>query len=143
MQGADAELVLGEDHPLAGDPAQLGLAELGAVGHDRARPRDRDRLALRDVGRAADDLRDVALPHRDRADRQPISVGMLGGGQHAADDEVVLRADTVVQDAAELGARHLEAMGELVETERRARVLVEPLERKPHPNCSRKRRSLS
>ena len=31
------DLVLGEDHPARLDPAQLGLAELGAVGHDRAR----------------------------------------------------------------------------------------------------------
>ena len=74
---ADAELVLGEDHPVGLLAAQLGLLELRAVGHDRAGPRDGDGLPGRDVRRAADDLRLLAPADVDDADRQAIGVGVL------------------------------------------------------------------
>ena len=44
---AERDLVGGEDHPVAVDPAQLGGAERAPVGHLRARARDRDGLARR------------------------------------------------------------------------------------------------
>ena len=45
--GADRELVLGEDHPLRAHAAQLGRLELRAVGHDRAGAGHGDGLARR------------------------------------------------------------------------------------------------
>ena len=79
VQGADADLVLGQDHPVGLDAPQLRLLELHAARHHRARPRDRHGLALGDVRRPAHDLRGVALAQRDHADGQPVGVGMLLG----------------------------------------------------------------
>ena len=108
--GADRQLVLGEDHPVRRDAAQLRLLELRAVGHDRARPRDRDGLAGRDVRRAADDLR---LRRRRRSRRvQTVSRSASGWRavvEHASDDERVEVADAVVVDALDLGAGHRKA----------------------------------
>ncbi len=58
---ADLELVLGEDHPVGDDAAELGLLELRAVRHHGAGPRDGDGLPGGDVGRAAHDRRGRAL----------------------------------------------------------------------------------
>ena len=76
--------------------------------------------------------------------RQPVGVGVLLGAQHPADDEVLERADAVVVDALDLGAGHRQPLAELVAPAGPgAHVLVQPVERDPHPNCPRKRRSLS
>ena len=65
---ADADLVLGQDHPARLHAAQLRLAERRAVGHDRARQRHRHRLPGGDVGRAADDRLRLVAAHVDLAD---------------------------------------------------------------------------
>ena len=85
---AEPELVLGEDHPVRLDAAQLRLAELGPVRHHGAGQRDRHGLAGGDVRRAADDRARLAGADVDLADLQPVGVGMLLGRQHLADDEV-------------------------------------------------------
>ncbi len=52
---ADLDLTLREDHPVGLDPAELGLLQLLAARHPRARGDHGDRLARGDVGRPADD----------------------------------------------------------------------------------------
>ncbi len=140
---ADRDLVLGEDHPARFLAAQLGLLELGAVGHDRARRGDRDGLARRDVRRAADDLVRLALADVDRADRQAVRVGMALGRQDLADPEVLERGDAVAVHAVDLRAGHGEPGRQLVRRQAGVHVVVQPEQRQPHPNCSRKRRSFS
>ena len=97
--GADRELVLGQDHPVGLHAAQLGHAELGAVGHHRARARDGDGLPRGDVGRAADDLLRAAVADVDHAHLQAVGVGVPAGLEHRADDEALERVDAVVVDA--------------------------------------------
>ena len=141
--GADAQFVLGQDHPLRDHAAQLGGVQPAAVGQDRARARHRHRLAGGDVGRATHDLGDVDLAHRDPAHRQAVGVGMALGLQHLPDHEGVERGDAVAQHPLDLGAGHVEALGQLGGIERGAAVIVQPADGHSHPNCSRKRTSLS
>ena len=68
---------------------------------------------------------------------------MALGGQHAADAEVLERRDAVAVDAVDLGPGEREPRRERVRRQRRIAVVVQPEEREPHPNCSRKRRSFS
>jgi hypothetical protein len=140
---ADGELVLGEDHAVRLDAAELRALEPGPVGHDRARGGDGDELARGDVGRAADDRGGLARPELHRAHRQPVGVGVALGRQHAADAEVLERGDAVSVDALDLRPRHGQARGELLGGEAGVAEVVQPEEREPHPNCSRNRRSFS
>ena len=83
-------------------------------------------------------------PTSTHADAQPVGVRVLLGAEHVADDEVrAAGADAVVVDAVDLGAGHREARRELAHAEVGVHVVVKPGEREPHPNCLRKRRSLS
>ena len=141
--GADRELVLGEDHPVGLDPAQLRALELRAVGHDRAGRRDGDRLARRHVGRAAHDRGRLACADVDDAHGQAIRVGVALGRQDATDAEVLQRRDAVRVDAVDLRAGHRQPLAELLRGQAGIAEVVEPEERQPHPNCSRNRRSLS
>ena len=111
--GADGELVLGQDHPLGGDAAQLRGPERRPVGHDGAGSRDRDRLAGRDVRRTADDRRGVPLPHGHVADGQAVGVRVALGGEDAPDDEEVERRDAVVVDPVDDGPGQVEPVGQL------------------------------
>jgi hypothetical protein len=141
--GADRQLVLGEDHAVGLDAAQLGPLELGPVGHHRAGESDGHRLAVRHVGRAANDLARLAVADVDHADAEAIGVRVALGGEHAADDEVLQRGHAVRVDALDLGAGHRQALGELVRRQPGVAVGVQPLDRKSHPYCSSIRRSLS
>jgi hypothetical protein len=142
--GADPELVLGQDHPVGLDAAQLGHAELRAVGHDGAGARDGDGLAGRDVRRAADDLLGPVVADVDHADAEAVGVGVPSGLDDLADDEALERVDAVVVDGLDLRARHGQALLERADRQAGVGVLLEPFERDAHqPNCSRKRRSLS
>jgi hypothetical protein len=141
---AQAQLVLGADHPVRLDAAQLGLAELRAVGHRRAGQRDRHRLAGGDVRCAADDRARLTGADVDRADLQPVGVRVLLGAQHLADDEAVGGRHADPLDPLELGPGQVEPLGELDRRQARVAVLAQPRVRNPHdPNCSRKRTSLS
>ncbi len=141
--GADGHLVLGQDHPVGLDAAELRALELRPVGHDRARAGHRHDLPGRHVRRAAHDLPRFALPHVDHADGQPVRVGMAVGAEHAADHEVLEAADAVPEQRLDLGAGHGQPVLELREAQPGIAVVVQPDQRDPHPNCSRKRRSLS
>ena len=72
-----------------------------------------------------------------------VGVGMLLRRQHAPHDEVVELAHAVVLDAVDLRAGHRQPRRELLDGHVRRAVLVQPLDGDPHPNCSRKRVSLS
>ena len=108
--GADAELVLGEDHPVGDLAAQLGALEARAAGQHRARPRDRHELAGGDVRRAAHDRDRLAAPHVHDADAQPVGLRMASGAQHAPDDEVLERGRAVRERALDLRAGHRQAL---------------------------------
>ena len=63
--GAEADLVLGEDHPARHLAAQRPLLERpGEAGQERAGEADRDRRAGAEVPRAADDLLRVGVARR-------------------------------------------------------------------------------
>ena len=140
---ADLELVGGEDHPFRGDPAQLRLAQLLAARHPRAGERHRDGLAGGDVGGAADDRPRAVLADLDRADPQPVGVGVLDRLGHLADDEVVRRGRADDVDPLDLGAGHHQPLGQLLDRDAGVAVLAQPGVRHPHENCSSIRTSLS
>jgi hypothetical protein len=141
--GADGDLVLGEDHPVGLHAAQLRAAELGPVGHDRARRGDGHDLPRGDVGSAADDRPRVAVADRDRADGQPVGVWVALGRQHSPDAEVLERADAVGEHALHLRPGHRQPALERVRVEVRIAVVAQPEDGDPHPNCSSNLRSLS
>ena len=93
---AELELGGGEDHPFGGDAAQLRLAQLLAARHPGAGQRHGDGLAGVDVGRAADDRARLAVAGVDRADAEPVGVGMLLAAEHPADDEALARGGPTV-----------------------------------------------
>ncbi len=129
--------------PLDSWPRSLAFLRLRAVGHHRAGPGDRDGLAGGDVRRAADDLRRLARAGVDEADAEPVGVRVAAGLEHLADDEVLERGDAVRVHAVDLGPGQREPGRELERLEPGVAVVVEPEQRQPHPNCSRKRRSFS
>ena len=145
MVGADRELVLGEDHPVGLDAAELGLAELVPSGITAPGLATATVWPAATFGAPQTICDGVAVADVDQADAEPVGVGVLVGLEHLADDEVLERADAVVLDRARprcpvIASRSASACG----VERRAAVLVQPLERDAHqPNCSRKRTSLS
>ena len=142
--GADRELVLGQDHPRRLDAAQLGLAELRAVGHHRAGPRDRDGLAR--PRRSARRRRSAPARPSPTSTMQTVSRS-ASGWCSALSTRPMTNPSTAptpwLVDALDLGPGQRQALGELAQAEVRPHVLVKPVERDPHPNCSRKRRSLS
>ena len=112
--------------------AQLGLAQLGAVGHDRAGPGHGDDLAGGHVGGAADDLGGLAAAGLDQTDAEAVGVGVALGRQHAPDDEEVQAVDAVVLDPLDLGAGHGQALGQLLGVLSRGGVVVEPVQGNAH-----------
>ena len=98
---ADRDLVLGQDHARrTATPRSFARFRRVPSGITAPGQRDADGLAGGDVGRAADDLRDVALARWRRwQTRQAVGVRVLLALEHAADDEVVQRGDAVRVDA--------------------------------------------
>ncbi len=139
---ADLELGLREDHSVRLDAAQLRLAELGPVRHHGPGQRHGNRLAGRDVRRAADD-RARAVARVDLADAQLVRVGMLLDRQHPPHDEGVRRWRTDVADPLDLDAVHGELVGEFLHREPGIAVAPQPGVRDLHRNCSRSRTSFS
>ena len=139
MVVAEADLVLGEDHPARGLAAELALVErLVEDRQERAGQRDRDGRAGLEVPRAADDLARVALPHVDLAHAQPVGVRMRLDLEHAADEEAadvavdVRHAD--VDHALHLDGRREQPVGDLLRSRVDGDVLAEPGERRAHQN---------
>src|SRR6185436_9530021 len=72
-----------------------------------------------------------------------IGVRVLLALEHATDDEVVQRADAVIEDAVDLGPGQIQALGQLLRRELRIDVVLHPGQGQLHPNCSNSRRSFS
>ena len=141
---ADPDLVLGQDHPVGLDAAQLRLAERRAVWHHRARARHRHDLARGDVGRAADDRARLAGAGVDRADGQAVGIRVRFRGQDVADDEVGDIPDPNVVQPLHLQPAHRQDVGDLLGGHAGVAVLAQPCNRDSHaPNCSSSRASFS
>ena len=136
------ELGGGADHPGRPHAAQLRFADLVAARQRRSGQRDRHGLPRRHVGGAADD-RALAVAGVDRADAQPVGIGVRLGAQHLADDEALGRGRPDRTDPLDLGAGHRQPLGQLTRLDARIAVLAQPGVRDPHENCSRTRTSLS
>ena len=144
---AEPDLVLGEDHPARGLPAELALVE--RLVEDRqvgARQRHRDGRARLEVPRAADDLARVALPHVDLAHAQPVGVRMRVDLEDAADEEAAEVAVDVghadVEHRVHLNRRREEPVRDLLDRRVDGDVLAKPGQRRAHQNCPRSRGSL-
>ena len=142
----ESQLALGKDHPLRHHPAQVRRLELRSVRHERPGARDRDGLAGGHVGGSAYDGRSlcgVTRPEVHLADLQPIGVAVRLHLEHAADEEAVDGAHPVVMDGLDLRAGHRQPVRDLGGAQAGITVFAQPGERGLHPNCLRKRRSLS
>jgi hypothetical protein len=85
---AEADLVLGQDHPARRLAAELPLVERDVEDRQvRARERYGDGRSHLEVPGAADDLARVALPHVDLAHAQPIRVRVRSDLEHLPDQE--------------------------------------------------------
>ena len=144
---AQADLVLGQDHPPRVLAAQFALVE-GCVQdrQQRSRKRDRDRCADLEVPGAAHDLAHVALCHIDLTDAQPVSVRVRLHREHLADEEAAEIAveigDADVDDALDLGGRDGQATRDLFRGGIHRHVLAQPGERGVHQNWVSSRGSL-
>jgi len=113
------------DHPGRLDAAQLRLADLLAAGQRRPGQRHRHGLTGGDVGGAADD-RALAVAGVDRADAQPVGVGMRVGAQHLADDEALGRRRADRADPLDLRPSHRQPLGQRAGLDARVAVLPQP-----------------
>ncbi len=140
---ADADLVLGEDHPGRRHPAQLGLAERAAVGHHRTRQRHGHGLTRRHVGRAGHDRLRLAAPDVHCVDVEPVGVRVLPGCEDTAREERRRVPHAGAVQPLELVARQRQRVGDLLGREPGIAIGAQPGDRDPHPNCSSSRRSFS
>ena len=128
--GPEPHLVLGEDHPGRHLAAHLALLELRSVGEHGARQGDRDRRAGAEVPGTAHDRARLTLPDVDTAQLQPVGVGVLLRGEHAADAEqleVAVRIrDADALDPVDLGRRHGQPVRELAKRHVDRDVVAEP-----------------
>ena len=145
---AEADLVLGEDHPARRLPSKLALVErLVEDRQERAGQRDRDGRARLEVPRAADDLARVTLPHVDLAHTQPVGVRMRARPSSTRPTRKRPRlpsrsGDPDVDHALDLECRDRESMRDLLGSRVDGDVLAQPGERSAHQNCPSKRGSL-
>ena len=145
--GAEADLVLGEDHPARQLAAQRALVERAREARqEHAREADRDGGADAEVPGAADDLPRLALPHVDLAELELVGVRVLVGGDHLADAQVgevvALVGDADVDHPLDLERGDREPPRDLVRVGVDADVVAQPGEWRSHQNCLEKRRSL-
>ena len=151
----DAAPLLGESelgrraqHAVRLDAAQLRLLEPGAVGQPPADPCEGGRETLARVRRTADDLQRLLLAGLDRADAQPVRVGVLPGRDDPPDHDVLERGACRL-DAVLLEPERGELLGEGAGVEGRIYPLAKPSLADLHApaplvwKCSRKRRSFS
>ncbi len=137
MVGAEADLVLGQDHPLRHLTPQRPLLErAGEAGQQRPWEADRDGRPRAEVPGAADDLLRVGVADVDLAELQAIGVRMGLRRDHTADDEVteiVVQIDnTCVDHALELERRDHEPSRDLGRRRGGLDVLAEPAHRNAH-----------
>ena len=112
--------------PLDLHAAKLGLAQLGAVGHHRSRPRHRHHLARGHVGGAAHDRPRRRRAVLDEAHAQAVGVGVRVGLQHPAHEEARRVAHPDAVDPRDLEPRAREQVGDLAGREPRVAVGPQP-----------------
>ena len=111
--------------PSEATPRSFALRSFSPPGMRRTRQRHGDGLAGGDVGRAADD-RPLAVAGVDRADPQPVGVGVLLGRQHLADHEALGRGRADAADPLDLGPGHRQPLGDLRGADAGVAVLAQP-----------------
>ncbi len=143
---AEADLVLGQDHPVRALAAELALLER-LIEDRELRPGQRDRhggAGLEVVG-AADDLAGVSVPHVDPAHAQPVSVRMLLDLEHPAHEEApevpVDVRNAGFDDALDLERGHGKPSSHRLGGRVDRDVLTEPGERCAHQNWESSRGS--
>ena len=146
MVGAEADLVLGEDHPARHLSTQRPLLERAReAGQAGAGQADRDGGACAEVPGAADDLLGLGIADIDLAELEPVGARMRLGGQHAPDDEmrqvVALVRHGGVDDPLDLERRDRQPTRDLAGGRGRLDELAEPRQR-DFQNCLANRRSL-
>ena len=143
---ADADLVLGQDHPARLHAAQLGLAELRAVGHRRRPAAPPPRSGRRP--RWARRRRSCAARRSRRPPRRRVSRSASGCCSASS------TLPTTKPSASPTPTRSIrsssvpvmvQALGDLLGRQAGVAVGAQPAQRDPHarPNCSRKRTSFS
>ena len=144
---AEADLVLGQDHPVGDEAAHLAAAQLEPVRQPRPRQRDGDGGAGAEVPGAADDRARLALADVDLRDLETVGVRVLLGLDDLPDLEEVevaaLVRDAARLDVLDLGGRDGEPRRELVERHVDRDVVAQPGDRDAHQNCLSTRRSPS
>ena len=155
MVAAQAQFVLGADHPARdlaahlalfdGDGLAVALAVFGREHQCGADGRDRDALSRRHVGGAADNLHGLAVhielrPEVHAADAQPVGVGVRLGAQHVAHDHAI-QARAGVLYAVYFEPGHGEQIRQPVRAEGELHVVAEPVERYKHGSGFRVRGS--
>ena len=114
---AEADLVLGQDHPVGDLAAHLAPLELEPVREHGAGERDTDGRADAEVPGAADDRARLALADVDLGDLEPVGVRVLLGLDDAADPEqaevAALVGDAARVDPLDLGGGDREPRREL------------------------------
>ena len=134
--GAQLDLVLGEDHPVAELAPNLASFQLEAGRQDGSRQGNADGGARAEVPGAADDLPGIALADVHLAELQAVRVGMLDSVEHAAHAEEpevavnVRNADRL--DSVDLAARDHEAVRDLLDRHLDRDVLPQPAHRHAH-----------
>ena len=129
--------------PLDSTPRSLATPSLVPSGMTAPGQRDGDDLPGGDVGRPAHDLLRAAVADVDHAHAEPVGVGVLLGLEHAADDEALERVRRRGGGRPRPSCRSWSGAPRARRPAGRGRRTREPLDRDPHPNCSRKRRSFS
>ncbi len=133
----ESQLLLGADHAFRADAADRARFQRAVdlpigVAVDQSRPgqRQRDRLALRDVGRAGDDLKSM-LAGIDRRQDQAIRVRVPFHRFDVADVDLVPR---IADDRDLLGFQtgHRQAVGELLDRQTGVDEFREPAQRNFH-----------
>ena len=140
--GGHPQLFARAEHAVAHDSHLLGALDPPVARQDRAGQGDRDPLAGRDVGRAADDLERFAVADRDTGEREAVGARVALHRQQLPGDDVA-PVLTPLDDAFDLHPEQGQALRERLRGQVDIDDLAQPAERHPHRNCSRKRRSLS
>ena len=112
--------------PSEATPRSFALRSFSPPGIRRPGQGDGDGLAGGDVGRAADDRPRLAVAGVDRADAEPVGVGVRLAGQHPADHEAVAARRAERRHPLDLGPGHRQALGELLGADAGVAVLAQP-----------------
>ena len=140
--GAQSQLTLRTEHPLAVLPADLALPDPESTGKDRAH-RSEGVVRAHAHHRGTAHHRNLAVRARHPAQGQPVRVGVRAGFQHATDDDVLQPLGQIDHLFHGRPAQR-EPLHRLGRAESDARShIADPAVGHLHRNCPRKRMSFS